>query len=73
MFGQSAKGFPSMFITDFGIVMFCKDVQLNAPLPILVTESEIVILFKDVQQENASSPMHVTESGIVMFCKDIQK
>ena len=38
----------------------------NAPLPILVTESDSVMEVIPVQLRNASSPILVTESGSVM-------
>lgn len=36
----------------------------------VVTESGIIICFKELQQLKAQSPMVVTESGIVICCKE---
>ena len=44
----------------------------NAPEPMLVTLSGIVIEVKPVQHENAKSPMLVTLSGIVIEVKPVQ-
>ena len=53
--------------------IFIKPLQPeNADLPMLVTESGIVILVKPLQPENAESPMLVTESGIVRLVKLLQ-
>ena len=44
----------------------------NAPFPILVTLSGIVMLVKLVQPENAKLPILVTLFGIVMLVKPVQ-
>lgn len=44
----------------------------NALLPILVTESGMVILVRLLQEENAPAPMPVTEFVIVIFLRSVQ-
>ena len=52
------------------MVMFVRVIQkLNAPSPMLVTESGIIMLLRLQQPENAHLPILVTESGIVILFK----
>ena len=44
----------------------------NAPPPMLVTLSGIVMLVRPLQPENALPPMLVTLSGIVMLVRPLQ-
>ena len=51
-----------MLVTELGMVMLVKPVQLlNALLPMLVTDEGMVMLVKPVQPLNALFPMLVTE------------
>ncbi len=54
-----------MLITDLGIVTDVKPVQLNALLPMLVTELPMINDVRLLHKWNAHPPMLVTELGMV--------
>lgn len=60
-------------MTDRGIVIACKDVQLkNAQLPISVTDDEMLTFFIDVQPENAYASMSFTDDGTTKLSREEQ-
>jgi hypothetical protein len=50
-----------MYLTESGISMLAKDVQLlNVKSPMLLTEFGILMRIKDVQLKNSLYPIHLT-------------
>ena len=70
---QPPKAYPSMLVTDSGIVTLVNPVQfLKASYPILVTELGIVMFVKPVHRENIQFGMFFTFFPIMIDDKVLQ-
>ena len=66
------KALHSIFVTEPGMLMVCREVQPSKALPpISVTESGMLMVFKAVQSLKALHSIFVTEPGILTEVTDL--